>query len=104
MVCLERLQYFLEDMQRRGVPVLLCGVREDFAQALRRLGFHHWLPQDHVFLEEAPGPANGSEGPALSSTLRAVRRAYEILGDDLCPDCPRRHDREAERGGWYYMI
>src|SRR5262249_19112809 len=30
MVCLERLQHFLEDMQKRNVPVLLCGVRQDF--------------------------------------------------------------------------
>jgi SulP family sulfate permease len=105
MVCMERLQHFLEGMRGRGVPVLLCGVREDFAQAQRRLGFHHWLPQDHLFLEEeATGATNDAEGPALSSTLRAVRRAYEILGDDLCPDCPRRHELEGERGGWYYMI
>jgi SulP family sulfate permease len=105
MVCMERLEHFLEGMRRRGVPVLLCGVREDFAAALRRLGFHHWLPREQLFLEEAAaGPAGGGEGPALSSTLRAVRRAYEILGDDLCPDCPRRQEREGERGGWYYMI
>jgi SulP family sulfate permease len=101
MVCLERLQQFLEDMQKRHVPVLLCGVREDFARALDRLGFHDWLRQDHVFLEDAPGEAGN--GPALSSTLKAVRRAYELLGDDLCPTCPRR-DTELEKGGWYYMI
>jgi SulP family sulfate permease len=95
MVCLERLQHFLEDMQTRQVPVLLCGVREDFAQALHNLRFHHWLPQDHVFLEDA---ATGS------STLKAVRRAYALLGDDLCPTCPRRHEGEGDREGWYYMI
>jgi SulP family sulfate permease len=100
MVCLERLQHFLEDMQKRAVPVLLCGVREDFARALHRLGFHHWLPQEHVFLEDAPGESGNA--PALSSTLKAVRRAYELLGDDLCATCPRRHS-EPEHG-WYYMI
>jgi SulP family sulfate permease len=102
MACLERLQLFLEDMQRRKVPVLLCGVREDFAQALHRLRFHHWLPQDHVFLEEAP--AGNGDGPALSSTLKAVRRAYELLGDESCANCPRRQETEPDRGGWYYMI
>jgi hypothetical protein len=70
-------------------------VREDFAQALRNLRFHHWLPQDSVFLEDVT---------AGSSTLKAVRRAYELLGDDLCPTCPRRHETEADRAGWYYMI
>jgi SulP family sulfate permease len=102
MVCLERLQHFLQDMQRRRVPVLLCGVREDFAHALNRLGFQHWLPQDHVFLEDAP--SDSGDSPAMSSTLRAVRRAYELLGDDLCATCPRRQATEPESGGWYYMI
>jgi SulP family sulfate permease len=95
MVCLERLQRFLEDMQKKQVPVLLCGVREDFARALRNLRFHHWLPQDCVFLEDAA---------AGSSTLKAVRRAYELLGDDLCPTCPRRHGADGDRPDWYYMI
>ena len=31
------------------------------------------------------------EGEAvMSSTLDAVRRAYELLKDDLCDTCPRR--------------
>jgi hypothetical protein len=45
------------------------------------------------------------EGAALeTSTLRAVRRGYELLGDDLCSTCPRRLQREGEKGDWYYMI
>jgi hypothetical protein len=102
MVCLERLQHFLEEMQQRGVPVLLCGVRADFAAALTRLGFFDWLPAERVFLEEAPAEGDGQ--PELSSTLKAVRRAYELLGDDLCSTCPRRQERDLERAGWYYMI
>ena len=95
MVCLELLQRFLKDMEARRVTVLLCGVREDFAQALQNLRFYQWLPPDHVYME---GPA------VMSSTLQAVRRAYELLGDDLCATCPRRHENEADRGGWYYVI
>jgi hypothetical protein len=95
MVCLERLQRFLEDMQDLHVPVLLCGVREDFARALHNLRFHHRTPQEYVFLEDA---ALGS------STLKAVRRGYELLGDDLCPTCPRRRDAGGAREDWYYMI
>jgi sulfate permease, SulP family len=93
MVCLEMLQQFLEDMQDRKVPVLLCGIRPDFEQALRNLRFHHWLPSDYVFLEDVT---------MGSSTLKAVRRAYELLGDDLCITCPRRDQREKQ--DWYYMI
>jgi SulP family sulfate permease len=101
MACLERLHHFLMDMQQRKVVVLLCGVRGDFAQMIERLGFHDCLPPERIFLEDAP-PENG-DGPGLSSTLRAVKRAYELLGDDLCASCPRRQDVEMDKG-WYYMI
>ncbi|HJT75974.1 MAG TPA: SulP family inorganic anion transporter [Gemmataceae bacterium] len=95
MVCLEHLQRFLKDMEARKVTVLLCGVREDFAQALRNLDFYRWLPPECVFLED---------GAVGSSTLQAVRRAYELLGTDLCETCPRRHEKGPEKPDWYYMI
>jgi SulP family sulfate permease len=95
MVCMEHLHRFLADMHRRQVPVLLCGVRDDFARALHNLRQHHALPPEYVFRED---------GKTGSSTLEAVRRAYELLGNDLCPTCPRRQDREADKGPWYYMI
>jgi SulP family sulfate permease len=93
MVCLEMLQQFLEEMQDRKVPVLLCGIRPDFRQALYNLRFHHWLPQDCVFLEDVT---------MGSSTVKAVRRAYELLGNDLCETCPRRDFSDKQE--WYYMI
>jgi SulP family sulfate permease len=101
MVCLELLHHFLEEMHRRKVTVLLCGVRADFARTIERLGFHDCLPPDQVFLEDAP--ATNGTSPALSSTLRAVKRAYELLGTDLCATCPRRQEVEPDRE-WYYMI
>jgi SulP family sulfate permease len=95
MVCLEHLQRFLQDMQERKVTVLLCGVREDFAEALHNLRFYRWLPQDCVF----------QEGVTVeSSTLKAVRRAYELLGEDLCSTCPRRLEEERGKDPWYYVI
>ena len=95
MVCLEKLQHFLEDMQAHKATVLLCGVRPDLARVLANLRSDRWLPRDRVFLEEAT---------VMSSTLRAVRRAYEILGDDLCPTCPRRGEASTDKADWYYMI
>ena len=95
MVCLEKLQHFLEDVQAHKATVLLCGVRPDFAKILENLRFHHWLPRDRVFLEQAA---------VMSSTLQAVRRAYELLGDDLCPTCPRRGESPSDKADWYYMI
>jgi hypothetical protein len=95
MVCLELLYEFLEEMNNRKVPVLLCGVRDDFATALANLSFDRLLPADNVFREE--------ETPN-SSTLHAVRRAYALLGENVCPFCPRRLEREKDRGEWYYSI
>ena len=96
IVCMERLQHFLREMQEKEVAVLLCGIRPDFAQAMKNLGFHDWLSAERIFPEE---PA------ALgSSTLAAVRHAYDLLGDDLCDNCPRRAPKEPEQGGLYYMI
>lgn len=73
LVCMERLEHFLRSMAARGVPVLLCGVREDFARVMRNLRFDAWLPQSHVFIGSA-------ETPGLS-TVAAVRRAYELLDE-----------------------
>jgi SulP family sulfate permease len=95
MVCLERLELFLREMKARKVVVLLCGVRPDFAQIMTNLRFQHWMEPNCIFLEDVA---------VMSSTLKAVRRAYELLGEDLCSTCPRRQEREAEKGDWYYMI
>ncbi len=97
MVCLEVLQRFIKDLHAKKATVLLCGVREDFAQVLHNLRFHDWLPPDCVFQE---GAAVGS------STLKAVRYAYELLGADLCPTCPRRGapGPNGDQGPWHYMI
>jgi SulP family sulfate permease len=95
MVCLEHLRHFVKDVHARKGVVLLCGVRDDLADSLRSLRSHEWLPPDCLFREDPSG------GP---STLLAVRRAYKILGDDLCATCPRRREVEKDRGDWYYVI
>jgi SulP family sulfate permease len=111
MVCLERLQHFIQEMQHRGVPVLLCGVRQDFADALARLRFRDWLPGDRIFLEASPGSSGElkqswdavAREPVISSTLQAIRHAYDLLGENLCSSCPRRQEKETEKE-WYYVI
>jgi SulP family sulfate permease len=92
-VCLEYFERFLAKMHERKILVLLCGVREDFAGVLVSSGLDQRLGKDRVFLEMA--------GPT-SSTLDAVRKGYEHLGDDLCPTCPRRQEMGKEV--LYYMI
>ena len=50
---------------------------------VRRLG------PEHVFVFE-------ETGKFWTSTLEAVRFAYEIIGDDVCETCPR-HARKPEQ-------
>jgi SulP family sulfate permease len=96
IVCMERLQHFVVEMEALGITVLLCGVRPDFAQAMHNLHFHDWLPADRIFPENA--------AVLGSATLSAVRRAYELLGADVCENCPRRTSPEADQGALYYVI
>ena len=76
--------------------MLLCGVRPDFAQAMHNLHFHDWLPANRVFPENA--------AVLGSATLSAVHRAYELLGADVCENCPRRTTPTADQGALYYVI
>ena len=96
IVCMERFQHFLLEMEQQGVTVLLCGVRPDFAQAMKNLRFHTWLPAERIFPENANVPG--------SATLAAVRHAHELLGDDVCDSCPRREKTEPGQEVLYYMI
>jgi SulP family sulfate permease len=98
LVCMERLEHFLRGMAARGVPVLLCGVREDFARVMRNLRFDAWLPQRQVFIGSAETPG--------FSTVAAVRRAYELL-DEIgahvaCAHCAALGTGHGER--LYYMV
>jgi SulP family sulfate permease len=82
MVCMERFQHFIGDMERHGVFVLLCGVRPEFARVMKNLRFEGFLPEARLFLEE----------PKLySSTLKAVRYGLELSGNPSCGHCARVH-------------
>jgi SulP family sulfate permease len=91
-VCLGILDHFLQEMEKRQVTVMLCGVRRDLAKVLRSSGLEARLGRHRLFRESV----------GASSTLDAVRQAYELLGADLCATCPRRGDSGREI--LYYMI
>ena len=56
MVCMERLQNFLRDMEQKKVTVLLCGVRKDFDHAMKKLRFYDWLPAERDLSGELRPP------------------------------------------------
>ena len=95
VVCMERIQNFLQEMHFREVTVLLCGVRADFVQAMRNLRFNEWLPEERVFADMEPN---------FSSTLNAVRFAYQLLGENVCDHCPHKNELAPQDGALYYMI
>jgi SulP family sulfate permease len=70
------LEGFLERMRRRGVRVLLCGVREGLVGLLERVGISQALGPD-LFAEQAV---------RQTSTMLAVRRAYELIPEP-CGAC-----------------
>jgi SulP family sulfate permease len=73
------LEGFLERLRRRGIHVLLCGVRPELATQLDRAGISRDLGAD-LFLEQ---PVR------QTSTMLAVRRAYELIPSP-CDTCPNR--------------
>lgn len=94
-VCLGLLDDFVARMQARKITVLLCGVRRDLARTLRNTGLETRLGPQRIFCET----------PSVwSSTLEAIRHAYDLLGNDLCPTCPRRNEMANGKESWYYMI
>jgi SulP family sulfate permease len=71
-VSLETLEHVLRDAQAEGLTVLLAGIRPDLGKGMQRLRFADWFPTERWFVEQ--------ERTQDSATLKAVRRAYEMLG------------------------
>jgi SulP family sulfate permease len=76
-VAAEQLEQFLHDADRRGVTVLLAGIRPDLLKILGNIRLKRWLPADRFFPEE---------DEAFSATLRAVRHAAHLANKDTAND------------------
>jgi sulfate permease, SulP family len=85
------LEASIDRIRGRGALVLLCGVRKGFYACMKRCGLAARLGEENVFLEQAV---------RQTSTLLAVRHAYELVTDP-CPTCPRREAEVRERGMYY---
>jgi SulP family sulfate permease len=96
-VCMSALDHFIDRMHNAGVTVLLCGVRPDLMKVIDSSGLSRRLGTERVFVFQ-------ETGMFWTSTLEAVRFAYEIIGDDVCDDCPRRGEGLKQNDGWYYLI
>ena len=96
-VCMAVLDRFIARLQESGVIVLLCGVRPDLMRVIESTGLVRLLGPDRVFVFQ-------ESGKFWTSTLEAVRFAYELLGADVCETCPRRGEPLNQKDGWYYLI
>jgi SulP family sulfate permease len=74
------LEGFLDRMKKRGVRVIMAGVRRPLAEAIERTGLGSKLEKDQIFLEEKV---------RLTSTMLAVKHGCELAGD-RCATCPHR--------------
>lgn len=68
-VAVEHLVHFLHDADKRGVTVLLAGLRPDFVKILDNVHLKSWFPADRIFPEE---------NEVYSATLNAVRHANQL--------------------------
>lgn len=93
-VCLGLLDDFLARMEARRVTVLLCGVRRELAAIFHKIKLANRLGPKRIFHENAD---------VGSSTIDAVRHAYDLLAGDFCSNCPRRGEK-ATQETLYYMI
>ncbi|WP_020179764.1 SulP family inorganic anion transporter [Methylopila sp. M107] len=69
VVSLEVLDHFLKDARRRGLTILLAGVRPDLLAALNRIGLAEADAPELVFIEEEED---------FSATIKAIRHAYAL--------------------------
>ncbi len=86
VVAIEHLEQFLRDADKRGVTVLLAGVRPNLAKILRNVGFEEWQPANRIYPEKEE---------IYSATLNAVRHAYSLLNQKSETD---------ERAAVYYLV
>jgi sulfate permease, SulP family len=96
LVCMERLEQFLHDMEKRQVVVLLSGVRAELARIMSNLRFPRWLSADRIFQSDLGVPG--------SSTVQAMRRAYELLGPEGRAGCAHCRALDPSKGDFYYMV
>ena len=89
---LEVLERFTQQMQERGGQVILCGIRTDVMDVLRRFGLVDLIGRDNVFY---------TGFGVFDSAKRALRRARELVGSSIDIDAIPTDD-EAEE--FFYQI
>jgi SulP family sulfate permease len=96
LVCLERLEHFLRDVQQMGGIALLAGVGDDVRRTTENLRFYDWFPRERAFAVEPDAPG--------SSTIKALREAHRLLGQERPLTCDHCRALHPEAGDIYYAV
>lgn len=94
-VCLHLMQKFIEHMHELGIVVMLSGVSDTMYKSFENVGIVKLVREELIFREEAI---------LWVSTISAMKRAYEIIGNDRCPHCPNEAFATKNHDDWSYMI
>jgi SulP family sulfate permease len=94
-VAAEYLEHFLRDAERRGITVLLAGIRPDLLKILKNIRFTSWFPEDRLFPEE---------DEIFSATLRAVRHAAHLANGETVNAGLHSEDEASAAEPAYYLV
>jgi SulP family sulfate permease len=92
---LNLLNAFHTRLQRRQIPLLLCGVQSDLSKGLAATGLDIRIGSGRIF-HELPNHNSSISG--------AVRCAYELLGESVCATCPGRQQKSSPSQTLEYVI
>ena len=82
----------------RDLATMAAGTEQMYlkmAKPMASLRFQDWLPAENVFLEEEV---------MYSSTIKAVRRAYELIEENACAHCRQENGVAADKDALYYLV
>jgi sulfate permease, SulP family len=96
LVCLEQLEHFLKSSEKLGLTVLLAGLRSNLLEALQRLRFEDWYPQERLF------PQGADEDSATLAAIRTVYRQTEQ--ESPCEHCDPKRTALSREGALYYQV
>jgi SulP family sulfate permease len=85
---------FVDEMRRRNVQVIMCGVRDGMLVCMEKCGLAEKVGAANLFREERV---------RQTSTLLAIRHAAALMGD-RCPRCQGQAAAGGRIGGLYYQI
>lgn len=94
-VCVHIFNDYVDKFQIRGQKLALCGVKADLNCILRNCKLDAQLGQSQIFCES---------NEVWSSTLQAVRWAYNQLDGDYCETCPKRNSANPNLQDWSFEI